>query len=222
MKDSFLNILQSEGKKPYFEIIINKLQIAEKEAQVLPHQMDMFHAFDFFQVHETKVVILGQDPYHTIGYADGLAFSTGNGKTTPSLRNIFAEIKKDYPNAKLDNTSLVSWAKQGVLLLNTVLTVSEGKANSHSSFGWEKFTYEVLLQVVRQNPDVILVALGRQAEKFISKLPIDKQNVIVTSHPSPFSYKKGFENSHIFKEINDKLIEKGITAINWDTTKEAK
>ncbi|WP_416756577.1 hypothetical protein ACM0IS_01740 [Mycoplasma aquilae ATCC BAA-1896] len=92
MKDSFLNILQTEGKKPYFEIIINKLEVAEKESQVLPHQMDMFHAFDFFQVHETKVVLLGQDPYHTVGYADGLAFSTGNGKLTPSLRNIFTEI----------------------------------------------------------------------------------------------------------------------------------
>ncbi|MFV8459228.1 uracil-DNA glycosylase [Mycoplasma sp. CR] len=221
MKDSFLNILQSQGKKPYFEIIINKLEVAEKESLVLPHQMDMFHAFDFFQVHETKVVLLGQDPYHTVGYADGLAFSTGNGKITPSLRNIFAEIKRDYPDAKLDNTSLVSWAKQGVLLLNTVLTVAEGKANSHATFGWQKFTHEVLSQVLRQNPDVIVVALGKQAAKFVADLPIPAENLIVTSHPSPYSYKKGFENSHIFKEINDKLIDKGITAINWNTTKEA-
>ncbi|WLP85892.1 uracil-DNA glycosylase [Mycoplasma seminis] len=220
MKDSFLNILQQEGKKPYFEIIINKLEIAEKEAQVLPEQINMFRAFDFFQVHETKVVILGQDPYHTVGYADGLAFSTGNGKITPSLRNVFAEIKKDYPQANLSDTSLISWAKQGVLLLNTVLTVSEGKTNSHKDFGWDKFTKEVLLQVVRQNPDVIILALGKQAEKFIADLPINKENIIVTSHPSPYSYKKGFENSHVFKQVNDKLIEKGIKAISWDTAKE--
>ncbi|QKT05454.1 uracil-DNA glycosylase [Mycoplasma sp. OR1901] len=225
MKNSFLNILTSEGKKPYFDNIINELKVAEKENKVvLPYQTDMFRAFEFFQVKETKVVFIGQDPYHSLGTADGLAFSTRGQKTPPSLNNIFKELKKDYPDTKIETNSLVAWAKQGVLLLNTVLTVEYGKANSHKNIGWENFTLKVVENVINENNNVIIVALGKQAQEYISKLPnlnkLDPNNILATSHPSPFSYQKGFENFELFKKINAILKKHKTRQINWDLVKE--
>ncbi|QNM93871.1 uracil-DNA glycosylase [Mycoplasma sp. Pen4] len=216
MKNSFIEILQSEGKKPYFDNIINGLREEGKKTVIYPEQVQIFRPFDYFQVAETKVIILGQDPYHTYGYADGLAFSTGNNKLSPSLRNIFKELKKDYPKIKLDSTDLTPWAKQGVLLLNTVLTVSHGEPNSHKNFGWQSFTKKVIQEVVKVNPNVILVLLGKEAQKFAKDIEINPDNVIATSHPSPYSYKKGFENSGIFKLINKKLKKHNEQPIDWN------
>ncbi|MBN4083329.1 uracil-DNA glycosylase [Mycoplasma sp. CSL10137] len=225
MKNSFLNILTEEGKKPYFNNIINQLSISEKENKViLPYQTDIFRAFEFFQVKDTKVIFIGQDPYHTLGTADGLAFSSRDKKTPPSLRNIFKELQKDYPEVKLETNSLVNWAKQGVLLLNTVLTVEYGKANSHKNIGWENFTLKVVEQTINENNNVIIVALGKQAQEYIKKLPnihkISNENILATSHPSPFSYKRGFENFQLFKKINNLLKKYKTRQINWDLTKE--
>ncbi|WP_324673277.1 uracil-DNA glycosylase [Mycoplasma sp. 888] len=220
MKDSFLKILQSEGQKPYFTKILDKLKEEETNGvKVFPHQMDLFKPFEFFQVNETKVIILGQDPYHTLGLADGLAFSTYDDKFAPSLNNMFKELKKDYPKTKLETTSLVSWAKQGVLLLNTVLTVAQNKPASHFGIGWETFTHKVVEEVVAQNPNVMVVALGKKAQQFIKDIPINPKNLVELAHPSPYSYNKGFADSHLFKTINKKLEQNNVKPIKWDLTK---
>ncbi|QGZ97617.1 uracil-DNA glycosylase [Mycoplasma sp. NEAQ87857] len=220
MKDSFLKILQQEGQKEYFTNILNSLKAAEIAGlEVYPHQMDLFKAFEFFQTNETKVIFLGQDPYHTKGVADGLSFSTKSNKTPPSLNNIFKELKKDYPKTKIETNDLTAWAKQGVLLLNTSLSVIANKPNSHSKIGWKTFTLEVIKQVLLANPNVIVVLLGKEAQSFVKSLNIPSQNKIELSHPSPFSYKKGFENSGLFKLINKKLKQTHQTPIKWDLKK---
>ncbi|WP_426460959.1 uracil-DNA glycosylase [Mycoplasma hafezii] len=223
MKDSFLKILQTEGQKPYFQNILNGLQETEKNGKnIYPHQMDMFRPFEFFQLPETKVVILGQDPYHSLNVADGLAFSTKQAKTPASLRNMFKELQKDYPKTKIETNDLSAWAKQGVLLLNTVWTVTENEPNSHKSFGWQQFTHVVLENVLKENPNAIFVILGREAEKFTKDLNINPKNKIVLSHPSPYSYKKGFENGEMFKKINNRLKATHQGVIKWDLLKEVK
>lgn len=222
MKNSFLEILQSEGKKDYFQNILVSLKESEKNGPIYPHQTNIFRPFEFFQVNETKVVILGQDPYHGYDQADGLAFSSKNPKTPPSLRNIFKELKKEYPKTKIETNDLSAWAKQGVLLLNTILTVNYNMPLSHKHFGWETFTKEVLKQVALQAPKAIFVLLGKHAQKFAQDLNLDPIRVIATSHPSPYSYKKGFENSGIFKLINKKLKQNGLEPIKWDLKKESK
>ncbi|AKF40993.1 uracil-DNA glycosylase [Mycoplasmopsis canis UFG4] len=220
MKDSFLRILQTEGQKPYFQNILKKLEESEKNnIQIFPHQMDMFRPFEFFQTNETKLIILGQDPYHQINIADGLAFSTNHIKTPASLKNIFKEVKKDYPNAKFGTNSLIKWAKQGVLLLNTVLTVEEGKPNSHKDIGWEKFVEIVIQDIILENPNVLILALGGQAHKVVENAlklrNYNKENLFKLSHPSPLGYRHSFENSNVFKKINDKLHSFNQKEIEW-------
>lgn len=218
MKDSWLKILQSEGKKEYFQKIITKLSEAEKISEIFPEQTKMFRAFEFFQVNETKVVILGQDPYPTNGFADGLAFSSMNQKQRPkTLQNIFIELQKDYPSVSLRSNSLENWAKQGVLLLNTQLTVSQSQANSHKSFGWELFIVEILREVEKENKNVIYVALGNQAYETYLKANIKIEKIIRLSHPSPLSYNKSFKDGHLFLKINQKLKELNQSEIDFST-----
>nr|WP_262337585.1 uracil-DNA glycosylase [Mycoplasma nasistruthionis] len=129
---------------------------------------------------------------------------------------MFKELKSDYPKVKLNTTSLVNWAKQGVLLLNTVLTVTEGKPNSHKDFGWQFFTKKVLQEVLIDNSNVIIVALGKEAQKFVSDLNINPDNLIETSHPSPYSYSKGLQGFKLFKKINQKLVKNNQEPIDWN------
>ncbi|UUM19608.1 MULTISPECIES: uracil-DNA glycosylase [unclassified Mycoplasma] len=215
MKDSFLQILQSEGKKPYFENIINGLR-NYITFDIVPHQMDMFRAFEFFQVHETKVIILGQDPYHSKNVADGLAFSTRSKKTPPSLQNIFKELSDEFPNISLNSNDLTPWAKQGVLLLNVYLTTVINKPLEHQHLGWEQFAQVVCEKIVQANPNVVFLALGRHAQEFITKLHPVPQYVLKTSHPSPFSANKGFLGSRIFIKANELLKQNNISPINWE------
>ncbi|WP_322912592.1 uracil-DNA glycosylase [Mycoplasmopsis felis] len=225
MKDSFLKILQSEGKKSYFQKIYNSLKdIETQNTEIYPHQMDIFRPFDYFQVNQTKVIILGQDPYHN-GFADGLAFSTYKKQTPHSLKNIFKELLNNYPNTVIKTNSLQEWAQQGILLLNTVLTVSKGQPNSHYNFGWQSFTKEIIKEVINQNPNVIIVLLGTKALKFYKELNLNNhnsKNVLHTSHPSPFSFNKGFNGTEIFLKINQRLKELSNEEINWNLTKESK
>lgn len=215
MKDSFLRILQTEGQKPYFNNIIEGLR-EYSSFEIVPHQIDMFRPFDFFQVNETKVVILGQDPYHKANVADGLAFSTRQKVTPPSLRNIFTELKQTYPNISLESNDLTKWAKQGVLLLNTSLTTVVKKPLAHKHLGWEQFTKVVCEEIIKANKDVIFVALGKHAQEFINSLSVRPQYLFETSHPSPFSVNKGFAGSQIFKKINTTLEKLNLSVINWE------
>ncbi|TNK82219.1 uracil-DNA glycosylase [Mycoplasmopsis pullorum] len=222
MKNSWLGILEAEGKKPYFQDIIKGLEQAGIKHNILPHQTEIFRTFEYFQVNETKVVILAQDPYPNAADADGLAFSSKAKKTPKSLANIFKEIKKDYPDANLSSNSLENWAKQGVLLLNTILTVNEHMPLSHEKFGWQQFTNEVILAVAKESKNVLFCLFGNKAHETVQKLHLDlkPEQVMFFSHPSPFSYKLNFENQHIFKRINDYLIAHNETPIDWSTNKE--
>ncbi|VEU70731.1 uracil-DNA glycosylase [Mycoplasmopsis glycophila] len=221
MKDSFLQILQKEGNKEYFVKILDSLKTAEKNGAIYPHQIEMFRPLEFFQVNETKVVILGQDPYHSPFVADGLAFSAKHTNKTPaSLANLFKELKKDYPKTKIETNDLAAWAKQGVLLINMVWTVTEGKANSHKNFGWQKFTLAILEEVKNTNPNVIFVALGNEAQKFLNKIHPNPDNVIALSHPSPLGYAKSLKDGQLFLQINQKLKKHKEKQIKWDLVKE--
>ncbi|RIV16926.1 uracil-DNA glycosylase [Mycoplasmopsis gallopavonis] len=226
MKDSFLKVLQSEGTKPYFTQILSSLQKAQDQNEtVFPHQMDMFRPFEYFQLNETKVVILGQDPYHQIDQADGLAFSARYqdlNKTPKSLVNLFKNLKRDYPKTKIETNDLTNWAKQGVLLMNTVWTVSQNKAHSHEAFGWQNFTLKVLEEILTNNPKVIVVALGKPAQKLVKKLPIQPHYLINLSHPSPLSAHLSFNQFPLFKTINKYLKKENLNPIDWNLIKETK
>ncbi|ADE19684.1 uracil-DNA glycosylase [Mycoplasma crocodyli] len=216
MKYSWLDILQNEGKKQYFQNILSKLEKFEKEGyKIFPESQNMFRAFDFFQVNETKVVILGQDPYPTLGVADGLAFSTKSDKTPSSLKNIFKELKKDYQGIIIKSNDLSNWAKQGVLLLNTILTVNESQPNSHADIGWEKFNKVILEEVIKNNENVVFGLLGNSSKKIIDKLDIKPKNVVFLSHPSPLGYHKSFKDGEFFKKINNLLEKTNQEKIDW-------
>ncbi|VEU74882.1 uracil-DNA glycosylase [Mycoplasmopsis citelli] len=215
MKDSFLKILQSEGKKAYFNNIIEGLR-NYSTFEIVPHQVDLFRAFEFFQVHETKIVLLGQDPYPTEGVADGLAFSTRSKKTPVSLKNIFKELTLEFSNIKLKSNDLTPWAKQGVLLLNVHLSTVINKPLEHKDIGWENFTQVVCEEIIKQNENVIFIALGKYAQEFVEKLSPSPKYVIKSSHPSRFSANKGFLGSFIFTQANKILKDNGSEEINWE------
>lgn len=176
---------------------------------------NIFKALTFFDPDKTNVVILGQDPYHTKGVADGLAFSVQKGQkyVPPSLRNIFIEI------GGRDNPNLEDWAQQGVLLLNTILTVKPGKAKSHAGIGWQKITQKILKEVAEDSPNCVFILLGNDAKKYQRYIKWGNKNayILTAGHPSPLNTSKfnKFKGSDVFKDANDILsIKKNIT-IKW-------
>ncbi|WP_406615987.1 uracil-DNA glycosylase [Mycoplasmopsis hyopharyngis] len=208
MKNSFLSFVTNESKKPYFIKLQERINQEAKNHVIYPEQKNIYRALNFFEANETKVIILGQDPYPAPNQADGLAFSTYDSKTPKSLQNMIKEIKKDYPEAVFETNLLDYWATQKVLLLNTCLSVNQNYPNSHKNFGWETFVINLLNFVIEQNPNVLFGILGNNAKNIVSKLNIPEENKIISSHPSPLGYYQGFENSHFFKKINDKLEQK--------------
>jgi uracil-DNA glycosylase len=163
-----------------------------------------------------KVVILGQDPYHEKGQAHGLAFSTPEGRPIPrSLKNIFKEINNEYGNPIPESGCLESWANQGVFLLNTVLTVEEGNANSHSKCGWQIFTDNVIKLLDCQTQPIVFMLWGKQAEKKKELIKNPNHLVLITSHPSPFSARRGFFGSNHFIKANEFLKQNNLKEINW-------
>ncbi|MEE3928484.1 uracil-DNA glycosylase [Mycoplasmopsis ciconiae] len=222
MKNSWITLLGEEGKKPYFQNIFEELQKSEKLGQkIMPQEpADIFRALDFFEIQDTKVVFLGQDPYYLQGVADGLAYSTRSKKTPKTLANILEELKKDYPDVNLETNSLNSWAKQGVLLLNIYLTTTTKGALQHKNLGWENFTKACLQAVYEKNKKAVFVILGKQAQSFFEKCDIKSDNVIYLSHPSPLSYRHSFKDSHLFKQINNLLVSNNLKPIVWDLKKE--
>ena len=208
--------LSDEFNKDYFKKIIDFIDEEYRTKTIYPPYDDIFNAFKFTPLSEVKAVILGQDPYHEEGQAHGLAFSTPEGRPIPrSLKNIFKEISLEYDYPIPDSGCLEKWAKQGVFLLNTVLTVEEGNANSHSKCGWQTFTDNVIGILNRQNQPIVFLLWGKQAEK--KKELIDNPNhlVLITSHPSPFSARRGFLGSNHFKNANEFLKENGLGEIDW-------
>ena len=210
-------ILKDEISKQYF---INLLNFIKKEYQtktIYPKQTEIFKAFRNTSYKDTKVVILGQDPYHGEGQAEGLSFSVKLGiQKPPSLQNIFKELHDDLGYAIPKNGSLVSWTEEGVLLLNTVLTVEASKPASHKDLGWETFTDAVIKKLNEKETPIVFILWGsfaRSKKKLITN-PI--HGIVESPHPSPFSAYNGFFGSKPFSKTNNFLVSKGLKPINWE------
>ena len=211
-------LLAEELKKPYFAALAERVDAAYGTQAVFPPREDLFNAFALTPPEAVRVVILGQDPYHEPGQAHGLAFSVRRGvKLPPSLRNIYQELESDVGIAPAKDGDLTAWARQGVLLLNTVLTVESGRANSHKNFGWQRFTDAVLAACAALPQPVAFVLWGGQAQK---KAPLLEGGaaprlILQSAHPSPLSSYRGFFGSRPFSRINAFLCENGEAEIDW-------
>lgn len=211
-------LLQTELDQPYFAELMQRVDAAYAASTVFPPEKDVFSAFSLTPPEAVRVVILGQDPYHEPGQAHGLAFSVQPGvKLPPSLVNIGKELQADTGTPPLSRGCLTKWARQGVFLLNTVLTVEMGKANSHSRFGWQRFTDAVVASIAQLPQPVVFVLWGAQAQK---KAPVCKASphprlVLEAPHPSPLSAYRGFFGSRPFSQINAFLAAHGEKEIDW-------
>lgn len=217
MEGAWLKALEGEFRAPYMQSLKQFLR-KEKDAKkvVFPKSKDVFSAFNYTPLDKVKVVILGQDPYHGLGQAHGLCFSVlPKVAIPPSLVNIYQELKADLNITPPDHGCLIPWAKQGVLLLNAVLTVEQGKAASHQGKGWELFTDEVIKILNDQPRPIVFVLWGSYAQRKGSVIDESKHLVIKCVHPSPLSAYRGFLGSRPFSKINEFLIKQGQTPIDW-------
>lgn len=215
--DSWKNILQSEFESSYFKDLAAFVKQEYTQYTCYPKGSDIFAAFDYCAFDDVKVVIIGQDPYHGVGQANGLCFSVHDGIAhPPSLINIFKEIETDLGIAYPKSGDLSRWAKQGVLLLNATLTVRAHEAGSHQRQGWEKFTDAVIAKLSDHKEDVVFLLWGGYAKKKGAKINKDKHCVLTSGHPSPLSANRGywFGNKH-FSKTNSFLKSKNIPEINW-------
>lgn len=209
--EALSNRFDLEYKKELFSWLEN--EYATKT--VFPPKEKVFNALNYVPLKDVKVVIIGQDPYHTAGQADGLAFSCHNGTPQPSLKNIFKEISADLGILMSDSTDLTPWAEQGVLLLNTSLTVIEHLPASHSNKLWHKFTTEVVKILNEQNQPIVFILWGNHAKSFIPLLNNPHHLILQSAHPSPFSAYNGFFGCKHFSKCNDFLSQHNINPINW-------
>lgn len=217
INDSWKNILQSEFEKPYFENLTSFVKNEYSKHTCYPKGSDIFAAFDFCALDDLKVVILGQDPYHGVGQANGLCFSVHDGIAhPPSLINIFKEIEKDINIPYPKSGDLSRWAKQGVLLLNATLTVRAGEAGSHQKQGWEQFTDAVIQKISEEKKDVVFLLWGGFAKKKAKLIDKNRHHILTSGHPSPLSANRGywFGNKH-FSKTNDFLQSIDAATIQW-------
>ena len=216
LPESWQPVLDDECDKPYFQKLEQFVQAERLAHTVYPPAQDVFSALALTPYDEVKVFILGQDPYHGEGQAHGLAFSVRPGvPPPPSLVNMFKELRDDVGCRIPNNGYLVPWAKQGVLLLNAVLTVRAHEPNSHKNQGWEKFTDEVIRQVNAKQEPVVFVLWGGYAGKKLSLIDAERHTVIRSAHPSPLSARNGFFGSKPFSAINHALRAAGKPEIDW-------
>ncbi len=226
IKPHWQQIIEQEQQQDYYCQL--QESIAQQRAQgitIFPEENDVFHAFEFCDLADVKVVVLGQDPYHGVGKGDycnqpqahGLAFSvTTNIKTPPSLVNIYKELVTDIKGfITPTHGNLTSWAEQGVLLLNTVLTVQQGQAHSHAKLGWERFTDEIISQINQYNDGCVFILWGAHAQKKGRSIDGSKHLVLNGPHPSPLSAYRGFFGCQHFSKANTWLLNQGKSAIDW-------
>ena len=208
-------ILKDEYEKEYFKNLLNYINEEYNNKTVYPLKENIFKALEYTDYNDIKVVILGQDPYHGEGEAQGLSFSIPNDiKITPSLRNIFKELKNDL-NIERTNTDLSDWAKQGILLLNTILTVCKDTPLSHKDKGWEIFTDEIIKKINEREEPVVFILWGNYARSK-KKLITNKNHYIIESaHPSPLSASRGFFDSKPFSKTNNILNSINKESIRW-------
>ena len=217
IEPSWKTQLQSEFEQPYFSALIQFVKSEYKQHTCYPKGQDIFAACDHCPLQETKVVIIGQDPYHGPGQANGLCFSVKDGiKHPPSLVNIFKELKVDVGKPYPASGNLEHWAKQGVLLLNATLTVRAHEAGSHQKQGWEQFTDAVIRTVSSELGGVVFLLWGGFAKKKARLIDATKHHILTTGHPSPLSANRGlwFGNQH-FSKTNQLLHQLGKSAIDW-------
>ncbi|MFJ7683140.1 uracil-DNA glycosylase [Peribacillus butanolivorans] len=209
-------LLEEEFKKNYYQELREFIKQEYSQHVIHPNQDDIFNALQFTSYKKVKVVILGQDPYHGPDQAHGLSFSVKpEVRIPPSLRNIFKELQSDLGCEVPDNGSLVEWADQGVLLLNTVLTVREGEAHSHRGKGWEIFTNQVIRLLNDRQKPVVFILWGRPAQTKIPLIDESRHKIITSVHPSPLSATRGFFGSKPFSKTNQLLKEMGESPIDW-------
>ena len=210
-------ILKDEWQKPYYINLRGFLKTEYASRTIYPEMHDIFNALKYTSFADTRVVIIGQDPYHGVGQAHGLCFSVKKGiEPPPSLKNIYSEMHDDLGLKIPDHGELTDWAKQGVLLLNTVLTVRAGMANSHKGMGWETFTDRVISELDKKQTPVVFLLWGSPARKKAEIItnPIHKK--LITVHPSPLSAYRGFFGCKHFSRANEILISTGQKPIDWE------
>lgn len=210
-------LLREELKKPYFAALMQRVEAARETSVIYPPKGREFFALSTTQPENVRVVILGQDPYHEPNQAFGLAFAVAKGvKLPPSLRNIFSELQQDLGIAPPKDGDLTPWAQRGVLLLNSVLTVEQGKANSHASWGWQRFTDAVISATNTLPQPIAFVLWGAQAQKKAALVHTQAPRLILNApHPSPLSSYRGFFGSKPFSKINTFLTEHGEAPMDW-------
>ncbi|PMH39926.1 uracil-DNA glycosylase [Vibrio sp. 10N.286.49.B3] len=212
------SIIEQEKQQDYFQATLSFVEQERQLGKVIyPPQDAVFNAFEFTPFQDVKVVILGQDPYHGPQQAHGLCFSVLPGvKTPPSLANMYKELAQDIEGFEIPTHGfLKSWADQGVLLLNTVLTVEQGKAHSHAKSGWETFTDSIIATLNEHHQDVIFLLWGAHAQKKGRMIDTDKHHVLTSAHPSPLSAYRGFFGCQHFSKVNQILESTQRQSINW-------
>ncbi len=218
IKPQWQKHIDAEGQKDYFKKLSDEVTKQRTDGlAIFPPENEVFNAFTYVDLDKVKVVILGQDPYHGVGQAHGLAFSVlPDIKIPPSLVNIYKELTTDIAGFTTPTHGyLESWAQQGVLLLNTVLTVQQANAHSHAKLGWESFTDTVINELNDKNDHCVFILWGAHAQKKGRKIDQEKHLVLTGPHPSPLSSYRGFFGSKPFSQANDYLVKQGHTAIDW-------
>lgn len=216
LQNDWAEVLDEEFEKPYYKELREFLKHAYASERVYPPMEDIYNALRVTPYASTKVVILGQDPYHGPGQAHGLSFSVRPGvQPPPSLLNIFKEMESDIGCARPNHGCLLGWAEQGVLLLNTTLTVAQGRPKSHSGHGWETLTDAIIAKLSARQTPMVFILWGAHAQSKVALIDTHRHHIIKSPHPSPLSASRGFFGSRPFSRANAYLIQDGLDPIDW-------
>lgn len=216
LQNDWAEVLDEEFEKPYYKELREFLKHAYASERVYPPMEDIYNALRVTPYASTKVVILGQDPYHGPGQAHGLSFSVRPGvQPPPSLLNIFKEMESDIGCARPNHGCLLGWAEQGVLLLNTTLTVAQGRPKSHAGHGWETLTDAIIAKLSARQTPMVFILWGAHAQSKVALIDNHRHHIIKSPHPSPLSASRGFFGSRPFSRANAYLIQDGLDPIDW-------
>ncbi|MEE0205745.1 MAG: uracil-DNA glycosylase [Peptococcaceae bacterium] len=216
LQNDWAEVLDEEFEKPYYKELREFLKHAYASERVYPPMEDIYNALRVTPYASTKVVILGQDPYHGPGQAHGLSFSVRPGvQPPPSLLNIFKEMESDVGCVRPNHGCLLGWAEQGVLLLNTTLTVAQGRPKSHAGHGWETLTDAIIAKLSARQTPMVFILWGAHAQSKVALIDTHRHHIIKSPHPSPLSASRGFFGSRPFSRANAYLIQDGLDPIDW-------
>jgi uracil-DNA glycosylase len=218
MIDNWKDFIADQRKQEYYISLTEKIKVDAEKYIICPSRKDLFSAFNLCPLNKTKVIILGQDPYHSPNCAHGLAFSVRENihPIPPSLKNIYKELQSDLGIEPAEHGCLIDWTKQGILLLNTTLTVRQGEANSHKDYGWTIFTDNAISLLNKQEKPLVFILWGSFAQKKKDLITNERHLILSSPHPSPFSATNGFFGSKPFSKTNKFLEDNNIEPINWN------